>query len=285
MSRVGRISGLALAAVLVLGVSACGASPGAAVTIDGQSLSQSALSAEVAVEASGNANNPDVLVRANQVIASRYIRHQLLAAAAKAQGVSVDPQQLALARQDQGLMQSAVAMGLSSEDVGDLLLLGKLISKVPAEGIEISDVSVKVELVTTANRAEAVALRAQLQNERHAAAVAARSQSQTLTLSVLTTPSAGSAGVFLADPGDVVLLAGSSNYGVVRVLSRSSAPGKLTPQLLSAAVQSLSSDQPQPDVIWLLLAAQARKTSVEVNPRLGRWDPATVQVALSPSQS
>lgn len=285
MSRVGRISGLALSAVLVLGVTACGTSPGAAVTIDGQSFSQTALSAEATTETGYDANDPDAIARANQNVASRYIRRQLLADAAKAQGVTVDQQQLAAAREDQGLAQTAPLIGLPSGDVEDLLLLDELMKKVPAEGIEITDVSVKVDLLTTASRAEAIALRAQLQNDRHADAVASRAQGQTTTWSVLTAPGVGFAGVFLASPGDVLLIPQPAGYAVIRVLSRSSAPGKLTRQLLATAVQSLSTDQPQPDAIWLVLAAQAQRASVEVNPRFGDWDPATVQVVSSPGQS
>jgi len=80
-------------------------------------------------------------------------------------------------------------------------------------------------------------------------------------------------GVFNAEPGDVILYPISNGYYVVRVLERTVEPAvltaaDLTPQQLGGKF----------DLGALILAPYAEQAGVTVNPRLGVWDPLTLQV-------
>jgi hypothetical protein len=154
---------------------------------------------------------------------------------------------------------------LVEQTVRDLLRLERLASASPATGAPITNVTVRIDGVSVPTRDEAVATRTQFLADPGSvdAAIAASAQPlQPQTVSVLKNPTAAPTGVFNAQPGDVV-----------RILDRTVEPAVLTPDDLTS--QQLAG---QFDLGALMLAPYAEQEGVTVNPRLGVWDPLTLQV-------
>lgn len=273
MSRVGRISGLALAAVLVLGGSACGASPGAAVTIDGQSLSQSLLTDQSA-QLAGDKTDPDTLIAVHRAIINSRIQHQLIDRAAAAAGVQVTAEEVKEALSGVSPTDAAAQLQVPVDQVDsavqDSLLLRKLVDKLPAAGVPVTDVTVKADVMVTGSRQEAIALRTKMQNAakvEEAIAQAGAGKPTQQTFSLLGNASLAGSGLFAAQPGDVLIVSEQGQFVVVRVTSRTTADATLTPDKIGDEATAL-----------LILAPVAQSTAIEVNPRYGSFDPNSVQV-------
>jgi hypothetical protein len=108
--------------------------------------------------------------------------------------------------------------------------------------------------------------------------VAASASPVQQTFTILQTPTVAPTGVFAAEQGDVLLYPGPDGYFVIRIKSRSVEPAVLTAADLTP--QDLGGKF---DLGALLLGPYAEAAGISVNPRLGVWDPLTLQVIPSGS--
>ena len=277
-----------LACVAVVGLSSAGCSTQAtaAAEVGDVSISEelifdrtSALVQQV-VAAGNPAPDASALAELNRRQTTSAIRSELLELAAADAGIVVTDEQVNAALADTTATDAAAQLGtpatMVDQTVRDLLRLEGLVSAQPAQGAPIKNVVVNIDGVSVATRDEAVATRTQFLADPQSAdgviaASAAPVQPQTAT--VLTTPTVAPTGVFHADPGDVILYPNADGYYVVRILDRSVEEGVLTAADLTP--QDLGGKF---DLGALLLQPFAEQLGVSVNPRLGVWDPLTLQV-------
>jgi hypothetical protein len=295
LSRRGVVAALAAAGLLLSG---CASSPGAAAVVDGHAVSeQSVLSrtqnfvTENLADNPDQANNPTVLALLNRYQATDVVRHQLVLAAAKAEGISVTNQQVNEFVQQNGgaqdiAKQLTVPADAVDEAIYDYLVLGELIDRIPADGASVTDITVTVDVVPEKSRDDAVAARAKyLADPRSMGpdATAARAADPQLPggeVSLLQNPEAALVGIFSAPQGEIVLVPqGTDTYYLVRVTKRTEKPAKLTKD----AAQSTSSLDGHLVLASLLLARYPQARDVTVNPRFGDWDPQTLQVVAGNS--
>ena len=218
-------------------------------------------------------------------VATNAIRHQLVQRAAAQNGISVDEAQISatLTQIGEGLAQTAATLQVPQSDVDDfirdLAVLQQLLAKLPPEGVEIDDVTMKVDVVNAPTRDAAVAQRSRYLS--HPAtmdadiAAAGSDGAVGADVSLLTQPSLAPTGLFNAQQGDVVLVAtgNEDKYLVIRVTGRVDKRAPLT----AAAVPQ---DNPANaiTVLSLMLTPYAQQAGVTVNPRYGLWDAAAMQV-------
>ena len=218
-------------------------------------------------------------------VATNAIRHQLVQLAATQNGITVDEAQVSatLAQIGEGLAQTAATLQVPQSDVDDfirdLAVLQQLLAKVPATGVEIDDVSLKVDVVNAPNRDAAVAQRSRYLSDPASMAVdiaaAGTNGTSGADVTLLTEPRLAPTGLFNAKQGDVVLVAtgNADNYLVIRVLGRVDKPSPLTAQAIPT-----NSPADAITVLSLMLTPYARQAGVTVNPRYGVWDAAAMQV-------
>jgi len=272
--------------VLGLLVAGCSNQATSAASVGDQVISEqtifdrtSALAAE-AQTSGGSAPDPAALAELNRTQTTSAIRSRLLEVAAADRGVVVTDDQVNAAMAggtaNDAATQLGTPQGLVEQTVRDLLRLERLASASPATGVPITNVSARIDGVSVPTRDEAVENRTQFLADPGSvdAAIAASAQPlQPQTVSVLKNPTAAPTGVFNARPGDVILYPISNGYYVVRILDRTVEPAVLTPNDLTS--QKLAG---QFDLGALMLAPYAEQQGVTVNPRLGVWDPLTLQV-------
>jgi hypothetical protein len=277
---------LACVSVLGLLVAGCSNQATSAASVGDQVISEqtifdrtSALAAE-AQTSGGSAPDPAALAELNRTQTTSAIRSRLLEVAAADRGVVVTDDQVNAAMAggtaNDAATQLGTPQGLVEQTVRDLLRLERLASASPATGVPITNVSARIDGVSVPTRDEAVATRTQFLADPGSvdATIAASAQPlQPQTVSVLKNPTAAPTGVFNAQPGDVILYPISNGYYVVRILDRTVEPAVLTPNDLTS--QKLAG---QFDLGALMLAPYAEQQGVTVNPRLGVWDPLTLQV-------
>jgi hypothetical protein len=277
---------LACVGVLGLLVAGCANQATSAASVGDQAISEqtifdrtSALAAQ-AQSSGGSAPDPAALAELNRTQTTSAIRSRLLEVAAADRGVVVTDDQVNAAMAggtaDDATTQLGTPQSLVEQTVRDLLRLERLASASPATGAPITNVTVRIDGVSVPTRDEAVATRTQFLADPGSvdAAIAASAQPlQPQTVSVLKNPTAAPTGVFNAQPGDVILYPISNGYYVVRILDRTVEPAVLTPDDLTS--QQLAG---QFDLGALMLAPYAEQEGVTVNPRLGVWDPLTLQV-------
>jgi hypothetical protein len=272
--------------VLGLVVAGCSNQATAAASVGDQAISEqaifdrtSALAAQ-AQSAGGSAPDAAALAELNRTQTTSAIRSRLLEVAAADRGVVVTDDQVNAAMAGGTAGDAASQLGtpqsLVDQTVRDLLRLEGLVTAAAATGVPITNVTVRIDGVSVATRDEAVATRTQFLADPQTvdAAIAASAQPlQPQTVSVLKNPTVAPTGVFNAQPGDVILYPISNGYYVVRVLERTVEPAVLTADDLTP--QQLGGKF---DLGALMLAPYAEQVGVTVNPRLGVWDPLTLQV-------
>lgn len=274
----------AVATVLLTGT-ACATSATAAATVGTQQISEQAIFertsslADQAEQAGQPA--PSELERAavNRAQTTAAIRSRLWEAAAADNGVVITDAQVnaALARQP-GVSSGAVTQqGAFEQVVRDLLRMQGVLAAAGAQGVPVTDVTAIIDGARVDSRDEAVELRTALLGDpatadAQLAAAAAPIGRQPLDL--LSNPTDAQTGVFAAQPGEVVLYPQGGQYFVVRVLERREAPGVLT----ARQVQQAQTIGDQFDLAALLLQPYAEQEGVDVNPRIGGWDPLAIQV-------
>ena len=277
---------LACVGVIGLTVAGCSTQATSAALVGDDAISEQAIfdrtSAVVAQAQTAGGSAPDAatLAELNRTQTTSAIRSQLLEVAAADQGIVVTDQQVnaALAGGTAGdaANQLGAPASLVDQTVRDLLRLEGLVSGAAASGVPITNVTVRIDGVQVTTRDEAVATRTQfLANPQSVdATIAAAAQPlQPQTVSVLKNPTVAPTGVFNAEPGDVILYPISGGYYVVRILDRTEEPATLTADDLTP--QQLGGKF---DLGALMLVPYAQQAGVTVNPRLGVWDPLTLQV-------
>ncbi len=223
---------------------------------------------------------PATLAVFNRAQTTAAIRSQLLEVAADDRGVVVTNDQVNTAMAGGQGSSAASQLGAPEsaveQTVRDLLRLEGLISQQPPQGSPVTNVTVRIDGVSVPTREEAVATRSQFLADPagvDTAIAASSTPVQPQTVSVLKNPTVGSTGVFNAAQGDVIVYPSQDGLYVIRILERTVEPAVLTAADL--APQQLLGKF---DLGALLLAPYANQAGVSVNPRLGVWDPLTVQV-------
>ena len=282
------VAALAAMSMVGLGSAACSTpSATAAAQVGDVSISEAAIfdrtSALVAqAQEAGNAPDASAIAAFNRSQTTSAIRSQLLEIAAADAGVVVTDEQVNAAIAAGTSTNAATELGAPQAEVEqavrDLLTVEGLVSRQPPGGVPVTDVIVTIDGVAVPTRDEAVATRSQfLSDPQSVDAVIAASvtpiQPQA-PLSILTQPADAATGVFYAMPGEVILYAYADGYFVVRILDRTVQPAVLT----AADLQSQQQLGAQFDLAALLLEPYAQSAGVRVNPRLGVWDPLTLQV-------
>jgi hypothetical protein len=272
--------------VLGLAAAGCSTQATAAATVGDQVISEqvifdrtSALAAQ-AQSAGGSVPEPAALAELNRTQTTSAIRSRLLEVAAADRGVVVTDEQVNAALAGGGATDAANQLGTPASQVDqtvrDLLRIEGLVPAATAPGVPITNVTVRIDGVSVTTRDEAVATRTKFLADPQSVDAAIKASAQPLqaqTLSVLKEPTVAPTGVFNAQPGDVILYPISNGYYVVRILERTVEPAMLTAADLTP--QQLGGKF---DLGALMLAPYAQQEGVTVNPRLGVWDPLTLQV-------
>ncbi len=223
---------------------------------------------------------PTTLAVFNRAQTTAAIRSQLLEVAAADRGVVVTNDQVNTAMAGGQGSSAASQLGapesMVEQTVRDLLRLEGLVSTQPANGSPVNNVTVRIDGVSVATRDEAVSTRSQFLADPaavDAAIAASASPVQPQSVSLLTNPTVAPTGVFNAQQGDVIVYPSQDGFYVIRILERT-----VEPALLTAADLGPQQLVGKFDLGALLLAPYAEQAGVTVNPRLGTWDPLSLQV-------
>ena len=223
---------------------------------------------------------PSTVAVFNRSQTTSAIRSRLLQVAAADKGVVVTNDQVNTAMAGGNGATAAKQLGapasMVEQTVRDLLLLEGLVSKQPANGAPIQDVTVRIDGVSVPTREQAVTTRSQFLADPSAVdgvIAASASPVKPQTVSLLKNPTVGSTGVFDAQKGEVIVYPSQDGFYVIRVLDRA-----VTPAVLTAADLTPQELTGKFDLGALLLAPYADQAGVTVNPRLGVWDPLALQV-------
>ena len=281
------VAGAAALAVVAATLTGCTVEAGQALIVDGQSFTEQSIqhdtSAFVAVNAT-TAVSDAATASLNRAQITFRVRHALIAKAVAAKGITEAEIATATAtlKAQGGTSNVAASLQLpasmEADALHDAIALDALVKAIPATGAPVQNVTVTAEGVPATSRDEAVALRSKFLADPAAmdAAVAAAGDNgiskQPFTL--ITAPSAGTAGLFQPSVGGVLIVPQNTGYLVVRTTGRTVAPAVLTQDDLSQ-VTSLTQLF---EVASLLLVPYESSTKIAVNPRYGVWDPSSVQV-------
>jgi hypothetical protein len=215
----------------------------------------------------------------NRTQTTTAIRSELLDLAAAQQGVVVSDEQVneAIASAGSAASQTGASSSSTEQTFRDLLTVEGLISSQSA-GVPITDVKVSVEGVSVPTRDEAVATRSQFLSDPSSVAATIAASAAPIRLdepiSLVAEPTSANTGIFNTQPGDVILYPYSGGYYVLRIVDRVEEPAVLTLNDL-ASQQDLTGLL---DLGSLVLQPVGSATGVTVNPRLGVWDPLSLQV-------
>ena len=291
-----RLGVIVAAVVMVLTASACSTTPGAGVVVGDVQVPETTIQTDAGQVIDEYTDPSASLGTAGQLditrsVATNAIRHELVQAAAKANGITVDEAEVNQTLASIGENKAGVASELKipqaqvEDFVRDLAVLQALLTAAPAGGTEVDNPSVIVDYVTADSRDEAVQLRAKFLNDPAAMDAAIKSAptdpstgSPTAVsgagASLIKNPGLASSGIFLAGKGDILLIPSSGEQVlVVRVNEVANQRQKIT-------TQSLPTDSTSGaiDILSLLLVPYAEQEGVTVNPRYGQWDPRSLQV-------
>ena len=215
----------------------------------------------------------------NRTQTTTAIRSQLLAVAAAEQGVEVSDEQVneAIASAGTAASQLGASQSNTEQTFRDLLTVEGLISS-QTGGAPITDVKVSIEGISVPTRDEAVATRTAFLSDpgsvETAIAASATAVNPGEPISLLAQPTSANTGIFHGQPGDVIIFPYSDGYYVLRIVERVEEPAVLT-------VNNLATQQDIGAVLdlgSLVLQPVGTATGVTVNPRLGVWDPLSLQV-------
>ncbi len=289
---VGILAGLTAVALAVTG---CGTVPGAAIEIDGMTIPQQTVQQRTDAiltdtMPAGQSSDVDPQTRAmlNRDQTTDLVRHELVKDAARAENIDVDETKVnAFIADNGGSASIAQQLHVPAADVPDAifdyLVLSDLVSAIPEQGVEVTNVTVTVDAVHAADRSEAVADRATYLSDPAAMdsdAAAARSAGQAPggEMSLLKSAENAITGIFTAPEGEIVLFPDSNGgFYVIRVTKRVEEPATLTAQDVQAS-QTLDGYMV---LSSLLLRKYAEDRTITVNPRFGTWDPKTLLVVPS----
>ncbi len=280
------VAALAGASLLL---ASCGTAPGAGAVVDGQRFSEQTVQARTDAYIAENKDNttdsPGSRVLYNQFQVNDIVRHQLVLAAAKAEHITVTDKQVNdFISQQGGASAVAPVLGVPADaardGIYDYLVLQKLVDAMPSAGVDVTNVTVTLDLVSVPDRDAAIAARSRYLKDpaamdADAAAARATGQMPPQQESLLANPQNATAGVFSAPEGAIlVIYNGSDSYFVARVTKRAEEPAKLT----KSTVQSAQGLEAFMVLASLLLSKYPAAKDVTINPRFGQWDPETLQV-------
>ena len=276
-----------VAAAVVLAaatLTGCASYPGTAVRLDGVSLSQDAVveqGTEVVSEASRSAQ-PDTTVTAlHRQLLTGFVRHQLIADAARDRRVSVTDEQVNafLLKQGRQAVASTLLVPMSGVDSAakDLLTLQALVTAARGPALAVTDVRVAYDQVVV----DSFAAAQDRVRQYHAdPAALGRAGATTGQASLLTEISAAPWGMFDAAVGAIVVVpVGDNSYQVRRIVNRATTDSNLA-QVPTSAASSFADSY---NLAALMLAPYGKSAGIVVNPRYGVWDPLTVQVIPTPT--
>lgn len=280
------VAALAFAGVVAMTATACATPATSAAQVGDVAISEAAIFdrttavVDQAQAAGAVTLEPTTIAVFNRAQATAAIRSQLLESAAADSNVVVTDEQVNAAMAGGNGSAAASQLGapesMVSETVRDLLRLEGLVSTQAPEGSPITTVTVQIDGVSVPTRDEAVTMRSQFLADPAAIdGIIAESASPVppQRVNLVQNPTVAPTGVFNAQSGDVIVYPSQDGFYVIRILERTVEPGVLTAADLSA--QELVGKF---DLGALLLAPYAEQAGVTVNPRLGVWDPLSLQV-------
>lgn len=287
-ARSRRLLSVAAAAVLALSLNACTDHVGSAANVNGQTIDESFVTtttAEIVASAQTPPGNNELQFRNRQVLTNQ-IRHELIGQAAAAQKLKVDEAQVSEAT-SQGAAQLLQAFGGGFTEaqvpqaVRDTLLALQLAQRDQQK--KATDVQVQADIISFANRDEAIAARerylaepATMDAEVKAAAAAQKGGSQPISL--FTNPEYAAFGLYTEPVGSIVLVDVDNGASLARITQRKVVESDQLPAAIQAQAQNQQSTGGQFALAWLALAPYVKAEPVSVNPRFGTWDPVAMQV-------
>ena len=283
------LSTLAAAAVLLTGT-ACATSATDAAIVGDVSIAEQTIfdrTSQVSgqIEQQGRQSlTVEQLAYLNRAQTTEAIRSALLAQAARDRGVVVTDAQVNAAMVNP--TSAATGSRPDPQVYRDQLLLEGLLSASTGQDLSFTDRQVTIDGFLVSTQADATAMKDLLQSVPVGEALPAAGSSATplpkRTVDLLTEPASAWTDVLAARPGGTVILTGSNGYYVVRVVDRSEAPTTVAAAKI-LATQDLDSLRAFASVA--LLQQYAAQVGVTVNPRMGVWDPVSLQVVPADSSS
>lgn len=286
----------ALSAVALLLVAGCGDHVGSAAVVGTTDIPESSI-VGAPVDPGSSLANPgaasaaaDAPAQAAREALTQQIRHVLVTRAAAEQGINLPEGRIAEAKN--GLTDDQIAQILqvpaarADQALRDGLLAITLLRKNAAKPI--SDVRVTADVLGGFQTLDDALARRQAylaDPEKFTADLSAGDAQQMTTrnhqFTLLTMPSVAQTGLYSAPVGAVVALPVQGRFYLAKVLKREVVQGAD----LASGVQASQSDPDAFALAYLVLQPTAGQVPISVNPRFGTWDPLTVQVVPSASDS
>jgi hypothetical protein len=276
--------GTVVAATVMLTATACATSATAAAVVGDMSIAEQSIFDQTS-QASGQFNQPlsvDQVAFLNRAYTTQDIRSALLAQMAEQRGVVVTDAQV----------NAAMAGARSPTGPRDpqryreLLLLEALLSGQGAEPLTLTNVTITVDAARAATREQAEAARTAIlavPTDAPLPDLGAAQSLQVETFDLSTAPGPVIDGVLAAQRGDVLINQDlDGQFYVIRVIDRTEKPEQITGSSI-LGVQDLARQRQIGEVA--LLQAYTEQVGVTVNPRMGVWDPVTLQVVATPTAS
>lgn len=275
--------------VLAGSLAGCTDQPGAALVVDGESVSEVSVQQAASAFLAQNAAATITVAQAASVNRAQItfeVRHALIAKAVSDKHIVITAEELkatgaAVKARGAGAGLAAQLELPRSQDAAvlyDVVAVEAMIKAFPAGGVPVLNVSVTAEGVPATTRDQAVELRSQFLADPTgmdaAVTAAAGNGIAKRVYNLVQAPRAGTAGLYQASSGGVVIYPNPSGYLVLRSSGRS----VISTNLTEASFSSLTGLPSVFDIAALLLAGYQASAGISVNPRYGVWDPATVQV-------
>lgn len=275
--------------ILAGSLTGCADYPGAALVVDGVSVSEASVQHDASAFIAQNATTTVTDAEAanvNRAQITFQVRHALIAKAVRDKNIVITAAELTAAAatvKAQGTPTGLAAQlelpaSQAAAVLYDVVALEAMVRALPAAGVSVQNVSVTAEGVPANTRDQAVELRSRFladPAEMDAAVTAAASNGIARQVyNLVQAPTAGSAGLYQASPGGVVIFPNSRGYLVLRTSART----VISTNLTQASFSSVTGLPGVFDLGALLLAGYQAGIGISVNPRYGVWDPATAQV-------
>lgn len=277
------LAGTFVAAAVLLTGTACATSATSAAVVGDTVITEQSVFDQTA-QAAGQADQPltvEQMAFGNRLFTTQDIRSALLAEVAQERGVVVTDAQVNAAMAGSGSTTGPRDAG----SYRDLLLLEALLSGQGAEPFAYTNVTVTVDGARTSTRDQAIVVRKAILAVPAGAPLpeldgADPFRGESLDLSAV--PDQLVDGVLSARPGDVLINEGTDGFYVIRVTDRSEQPAQVSATAILTA-PNLGVQRQVGEIA--LLQRYAEQVGVTVNPRMGVWDPVTLQVVATPTAS
>ncbi len=283
------LSALAAATVLLTGT-ACATSATAAAIVGDTSISEQTIFDRTA-DVSGQVEQQnqqqltlDQLAYLNRAQTTAAIRSALLEQVAQDHGVIVTDSQVNAAMSNP--LSGATGGGADPQVYRDQLRLEGLLAAADGQNLPFTDVKVTIDGYLVPASDDATRMKDLLESVPAGGPLPVAGSSATplpqRTVDLLTEPASAWSDVLAARPGQAVILTSNTGYFVIRVVDRTELPGQVTTATI-LATQDLDSLRAFASIA--LLQQYAQQVGVTVNPRMGVWDPVTLQVVPADGSS